>query len=90
MLWLTTTKHQRDSVAVLHGCIQLNWVNMSLLTGVELNVTFQYLDKSVSLDFLGYQYDIGNQNLRNKLKLIAEHKEGRLEYVLKMTGETRR
>jgi hypothetical protein len=61
-----------------------------VITGVESNVTFQYLDKSVSLDFLGYQYDIGNQNLSNKLKLIAEHRESRVEYVLKLTGKTRR
>ncbi len=34
---------------------------IAYIIGVELNVTFQYLDKSVSLDFLGYQYDICNQ-----------------------------
>jgi hypothetical protein len=39
---------------------------MSYITGVELNVTFHYPegDKDVSLDFLGYGYDIGNQELR--------------------------
>jgi len=31
--------------------------------------------RSVSLDFLGYQYDIGNQELKSKLELIREHRE---------------
>jgi hypothetical protein len=55
------------------------------VTGVELNVTFQYPPmpaKSISLDFLGYQYDTGNQELRNKLKLLAEHREIRARQIL--------
>jgi len=52
------------------------------ITGVELNVTFQHFDKAVSLDFLGYQYDAGNQNLRNKLRLIAQHRENRALQIL--------
>ncbi len=53
------------------------------IPGVELNVTFQYLDsKSISLDFLGYQYDIDNQALKNKLQLIREHRETRSRQIL--------
>jgi len=55
------------------------------ITGVELNVTFQYPlipAKSVSLDFLGYQYDIGNQELKSKLQLIKEHRETRARQIL--------
>ena len=53
------------------------------ITGVELNVTFQYPgSKFVSLDFLGYQYDIGNQELKNKLQLIREHREARARQIL--------
>ena len=53
------------------------------LTGVELNVTFQYPDsKSVSLDFLGYRYDIANQELINKLELMREHREARARQIL--------
>ena len=53
------------------------------ITGVELNVTFQYPgSKSISLDFLGYQYDIGNQELKNKLQLIREHREARARQIL--------
>ena len=52
------------------------------ITRVELNVTFQYLNKSVSLDFLGYQHDIGNQKLKDKLQLIKEHRETRARQIL--------
>jgi len=58
---------------------------INYITGVELNVTFRYppqADKSVSLDFLGYQYDIGNQELKNKLQLIVEHRETRARQIL--------
>ena len=56
--------------------------NIAYITGVELNVTFQYLGKSVSLDFLGYRYDITNQELRNKLQLLREHREKRARQIL--------
>ena len=36
------------------------------ITGMELNVTFEYRHKSVSLDFLSYGYDYENQALRFK------------------------
>ncbi|NWF78086.1 MAG: PHP domain-containing protein [Chloroflexi bacterium] len=57
---------------------------ISYITGVELNVTFHYPEgnKDVSLDFLGYRYDIGNKELRSKLKLIKEHRERRARQIL--------
>ncbi len=56
---------------------------ITYISGVELNVTFQYPgSKSISLDFLGYQYDIGNQALKNKLQLIREHRETRARQIL--------
>jgi predicted metal-dependent phosphoesterase TrpH len=55
---------------------------IAYITGVELNVTFQYLGKSVSLDFLGYKYDIRNQELKDKLQLIKEHREVRARQIL--------
>jgi len=57
---------------------------ISYITGVELNVTFRYpeQDKTVSLDFLGYQFDIGNQELKSKLQLIKEHRERRAGQIL--------
>ena len=49
---------------------------IAYIPGVELNVTSHYPgSKSISLDFLGYQYDIGSQALTNKLQLIREHRE---------------
>jgi predicted metal-dependent phosphoesterase TrpH len=45
-------------------------------------VTFQYIDKSASLDFLGYRYDIGNKELGEKLRVIKEHRETRAQKIL--------
>jgi len=56
--------------------------DIAYIPGVELNVTFQYLDRSISLDFLGYRYDISNQALKNKLQLIREHREIRARQIL--------
>ncbi len=56
---------------------------IAYIPGVELNVTFQYPgSKSISLDFLAYRYDIGNQALKNKLQLIREHRETRALQIL--------
>jgi predicted metal-dependent phosphoesterase TrpH len=57
---------------------------MSYITGIELNVTFYYpeSDKDVSLDFLGYGYEIGNQALKDKLRLLKEHREKRALQIL--------
>jgi|TARA_B100000315_G_C14108132_1_gene376874 hypothetical protein len=50
---------------------------ITYIPGVELNVTFWHLGNSVSLDILGYQYNIGHQELKAKLQLIREHRETR-------------
>ncbi|MDD4875530.1 MAG: PHP domain-containing protein [Dehalococcoidales bacterium] len=56
---------------------------ISYIPGVELNITFQYTDsKPISLDFLGYQFDINNQALKNKLKLIRTHRVNRAQQIL--------
>ncbi|MCL0056219.1 PHP domain-containing protein [Dehalococcoidia bacterium] len=56
---------------------------ISYITGVELNVTFQYPGrKSVSLDFLGYQYDIDNRELKSKLRVMKDHRERRARLIL--------
>jgi hypothetical protein len=56
------------------------------ISGVELNVTFshpRYLKgKSISLDFLGYQYDINNNELKSKLYQMAEYREERAAKIL--------
>jgi 3',5'-nucleoside bisphosphate phosphatase len=58
---------------------------INYITGIELNVTFQYPPepgKSVSLDFLGYQFDIGNRELKEKLELIRQRRETRAHEIL--------
>ena len=52
------------------------------ITGVELNVTFQYKNKTASLDFLGYNYDTDNPELIEKLKLLRAHREKRAAQIL--------
>src|SRR4030067_1749414 len=57
------------------------------ISGVELNVTFshpKYRDgKSVSLEFLGYQFDVKNKECRDKLQEMVEDREERAEKILK-------
>ena len=59
-------------------------LGISYITGVELNVAFHYPEgnKDVSLDFLGYAYDIGDQELRARLRLIKEHRRTRARLIL--------
>jgi predicted metal-dependent phosphoesterase TrpH len=56
------------------------------IPGVELNITFSYPryhdGKSVSLDFLGYQFDIRNRRLKDKLQEMAEYREKRAAKIL--------
>ncbi len=79
--FMSITDH--DSIVCQEKAIALAEENgIGYITGVELNVTFQYEGKSVSLDFLGYRYDFNNRELENKLKLIAEHRETRARQIL--------
>ncbi len=86
---MSTTDH--DSIDCQARAIALaREHSISYITGVELNVTFHYVDddKTISLDFLGYQYDIGNQELGNKIQLIKEHRESRaLKILEKLNAE---
>ena len=54
--------------------------------GVELNVTFSHPkfhnNKSVSLDLLGYQFDVNNKALKQKLQEIAKYREERAAKIL--------
>jgi predicted metal-dependent phosphoesterase TrpH len=62
-------------------------LGISYISGVELNVTFIYKNKPYSLDFLGYNYDANNVELREKLKLIREHRERRARQILDKLNE---
>lgn len=55
---------------------------VSYITGIEMNVTFPYRGKPISLDFLGYKYDAGNIALRDKLKVLRKHREERARQIL--------
>ena len=80
---MSTTDH--DSIGCQDRAIELaREYNISYIAGVELNVTFQYPngDRAISLDFLGYRYDIGNEELRNTLELIRQHRERRARQIL--------
>jgi len=79
---MSTTDH--DSIDCQGRAIALaKKFGITYITGVELNVTFQYpVNKSVSLDFLGYRYEIDNQELKSKLQLIKKHRERRAHQIL--------
>ena len=57
------------------------------VSGVELNVTFSHpkyhKGKSVSLDFLGYQFDPKDNEFSAKLQLMARYREERAAKILK-------
>src|SRR5690554_6416618 len=56
------------------------------MSGVELNVSFshpQYWEgKPISLDFLGYQFDINNKALKSKLEAMAKYRVERAAKIL--------
>jgi predicted metal-dependent phosphoesterase TrpH len=52
------------------------------ITGVELNVTFTYNDKPISLDMLGYGFDYRNKALNEKLAIIKERREMRAQQII--------
>ena len=79
---MSTTDH--DSIDCQKRAIALaKELGIAYITGVELNVTFECpASRPISLDFLGYQYDIDNQELKRKLQLIKKHRQGRARQIL--------
>jgi predicted metal-dependent phosphoesterase TrpH len=82
---MSITDH--DSVGCQEEAMALAKKNgIRYIYGVELNVTFSHPrydeGKSISLDFLGYQYDINNNELRDKLQEMAEYREKRAAKIL--------
>jgi len=59
---------------------------ISYVSGVEINVTFSHPryheGRSISLDFLGYQFDIANKELKDKLHQMATYREERAARIL--------
>jgi len=82
---ISITDH--DSIGCQEKAMVLARKNgIGYISGVELNVTFshpRYHDgKSVSLDFLGYQFDVKNKELKDKLQLMAKYREERAAKIL--------
>ena len=82
---MSITDH--DSIGCQEEAMALARKNgIRYISGVELNVTFSHPryheGKSISLDFLGYQYDINNSELRGKLQKMAEYREKRAAKIL--------
>ena len=79
---ISITDH--DSIECQDAAICLaQGYGMSYITGLELNVTFKYPGaKPVSLDFLGYGFDLSNSELRDKLQALRDHREKRARLIL--------
>ena len=82
---ISITDH--DSIDCQESAIELaeNY-GMRYITGVELNISFSHPDfkkgKAVSLDALGYQFDIHNEALVNKLKELRLYRQVRAKKIL--------
>ena len=61
------------------------------VSGLELNVTFSHREyregKPISLDFLGYGYDIRHKALAKKLRELRDYRKKRGEKILKRINE---
>ena len=80
--FISITDHDNISTQQKAQVISNNF-GMKYVTGVELNVSFQYPgSKVVSLDYLGYNFDIFNTDLNDKLKVVREHREKRAIQIL--------
>jgi 3',5'-nucleoside bisphosphate phosphatase len=83
--FLSVTDH--DTIDSQKTAIRLSQsAGLRYISGVELNVSFSqpaYREgKQISLDFLGYQFDPENEELRAKLVLMAEYREARATKIL--------
>ena len=87
---ISITDH--DSIACQEAAISLaGRYGMNYLTGVELNISFSHPEyregKPVSLDLLGYAYDIHNSALSRKLEELREYRRLRAEKILQKLNE---
>ena len=82
---ISITDH--DSIDAQEKAIELaRSFGIAYLTGVEMNVTFSHPDykggKSVSLDVLGYQYNIHYPPLVEKLEALRAYRKQRAKQIL--------
>lgn len=83
--FMSITDH--DSIDCQEAAVELAaHAGIRYVSGVELNVTFSHPrfreSKSVSLDFLGYQFDVANKALKAKLEQMAAYREERAAKIL--------
>jgi 3',5'-nucleoside bisphosphate phosphatase len=80
--FMSITDH--DSIAAqATACALAQKQGISYMTGIELNVTFEYPGtKPISLDFLGYNFDAGNPELLTQLEKMRLHREERARLIL--------
>ena len=83
--FISITDH--DSIGCQGKAMNLAKKNgIRYISGVELNVTFSHpryqKGKLTSLDFLGYQFDVRNEELRKKLQQIGKYREERAAKIL--------
>ena len=83
--FMSITDH--DSICCQTQALSLAKIeNIRYVSGVELNVTFSHPkyheSKAVSLDFLGYQFDVNNKALESKLETMAKYREERAAKIL--------
>jgi predicted metal-dependent phosphoesterase TrpH len=85
--FISITDH--DAIAHQSQAIELAAAyRLRYVTGVELNVTFVYNNKSISLDFLAYGYDYRNTAFNEKLQIIRNHREVRARQIIaNLNGE---
>jgi predicted metal-dependent phosphoesterase TrpH len=82
---ISITDH--DSISAQGRAIELaRSLGMAYITGVELNVTFSHPGykggNAVSLDCLGYQFDIDNAALAEKLDALRDYRKRRAVLIL--------
>lgn len=82
---ISITDHDSIDCQETAAALAAGW-GMRYIVGVELNISFshpQYLDsRPVSLDMLGYQYDIHNRPLIRKLRELRDYRRKRAEQIL--------
>ena len=82
---MSITDH--DSIGCQEKAIDLARKNEThYVSGVELNVTFSHPryneGKAISLDFLGYQFNVKNKELISKLQQMSNYREMRAVKIL--------
>ena len=83
--FISITDH--DSIESQEIAIELaKKTGIRYISGVELNVSFSHpkyhKGKTVALDFLGYQFDVKNKTLVNKLWKMAGYREERAAKIM--------